>query len=67
MHLDKGSVNWPKCKSKTKKNSEGVCPLLRGLTLSYTGGGGHKVPELISKIRIFAMNTATATKFGDFS
>ena len=38
------------------------------LALSYTvGGGGHKVPALISKIRIFAMNTATATKFGDFS
>ena len=30
-------------------------------------GGGHKVPALISKIRIFEMNTATATKFGDFS
>ena len=29
------------------------------LTLSYTG--------LISKIHIFATNTATATKFGDFS
>ena len=27
-------------------------------------GGGHKVPALISKIRIFATNTATATKFG---
>ena len=24
------------------------------------GGGGHKVPKLISTIRIFAMNTATA-------
>ena len=35
------------------------------LTLSYTGG--HKVPALISKIRIFKTNTATATKFGDFS
>ena len=31
------------------------------------GGGGHKVPALISKIRIFAPNTATATKFGNFS
>ena len=31
------------------------------------GGGGHKVPALISKIRIFAANTATATKFGNFS
>ena len=30
------------------------------------GGGGHKVPALISEIRIFATNTATATKFGDF-
>ena len=39
------------------------------LTLSDTGkgGGGHKVPMLISKIRIFETNTATATKFGDFS
>ena len=27
---------------------------------------GHKVPALISKIRIFKTNTATATKFGDF-
>ena len=36
--------------------------------LSYTGGGGgHKVPALISKIRIFDTNTATATKFGNFS
>ena len=31
------------------------------------GGGGHKVPALISKICIFAANTAIATKFGDFS
>ena len=30
-------------------------------------GGMHKVPALISKIRIFATNNATATKFGDFS
>ena len=39
------------------------------LTLSYTGGGGggHKVPALISKIRNFATNTATATKIGNFS
>ena len=37
------------------------------LTLSYTGGRGHKVPALISKNRIFATNTATETKFGDFS
>ena len=29
--------------------------------------GGHKVPALISKIGNFAMNTATATKFCDFS
>ena len=36
-------------------------PILHG------GGGGHKVPALISKIRIFETNTATATKFGDFS
>ena len=33
------------------------------------GGRGreHKVPALISKICIFATNTATATKFRDFS
>ena len=39
------------------------------LTLFYTegGGGGHKVPALISKIRIFETKTATATKFGNFS
>ena len=41
------------------------------LTLSYmggvVGGGGHKVPMQISKICIFATNTATAIKFGDFS
>ena len=30
-------------------------------------GVGHKVPVLISKIRIFATNTATAANFGDFS
>ena len=37
--------------------------------VSYTGGGGggHKVPALISRIRIFATNTVIATKFGDFS
>ena len=29
--------------------------------------GGHKVPALISNIRIFVANTATATKFGDIS
>ena len=28
--------------------------------------GRHKVPVLISKICIFAMNTAGATKFGEF-
>ena len=33
------------------------------LTLSYAGGGGgHKVPALISKNRIFATNTATEAK-----
>ena len=41
------------------------------LTLSYTEGGGggrgHKVPALISRIRIFATNTATTMRFGDFS
>ena len=38
------------------------------LTLSYTGGGGgHKVPALILKVCIVATNTATATKFGEFS
>ena len=43
------------------------------LDLSYTGwgggegGNGHKVPILISKICIFTTNTATATKFDDFS
>ena len=42
------------------------------LTLSYTGGGGgtknkNKVPALISKIRIFETNTATATKFDDLN
>ena len=31
------------------------------------GVEGHKVPALISKNRIFATNTATETKFGDFS
>ena len=35
--------------------------------ISYGGEGGHKVPALISKIRIFETNTTTATKFGDFS
>ena len=41
---------------------------VRHLTQSYTGGGGgHKVLALVSKIRIFETNTATATKFGDFS
>ena len=35
--------------------------------LCVCGGGGHKVPALISKIGNFAMNTATATKFCDFS
>ena len=35
------------------------------LTLSYTGGGGGGT--LASKIRIFAINTATVTTFGDFS
>ena len=39
---------------------------VRHLTQSYTGGG-HKVLALVSKIRIFETNTATATKFGDFS
>ena len=49
----------------------------KGLTLSYTGEGGggvgggggrgHKVPALVSKIRILATNTATGTTFGDFS
>ena len=29
------------------------------------GEGGHKVPALISRTRIFATNTATATTFGD--
>ena len=33
----------------------------------HGGGGGHKVPAPISKIRILKTNTATATKFGDFS
>ena len=42
------------------------------VNLSYTAGGGggggaHKVPALFSKIFIFATNTATATKFGEFS
>ena len=38
------------------------------LTLSYMGRcRGHKVPALISTNRIFATNTATETKFGDFS
>ena len=41
--------------------AERVNPILHG------GGGGQKVPALISKICIFATNTATATKFGDFS
>ena len=38
------------------------------VNLSYTaeGGGAHKVPALFSKIFIFATNTATATKFGEF-
>ena len=31
------------------------------------GGGEGKVPAPNSKIRIFATNIATATKFGDFS
>ena len=35
-------------------------PILHGM-------GGHKVSALISKIRIFETNTATATKFDDFS
>ena len=30
------------------------------------GSGGHKVPALISSIRIIETNTATATNFGDF-
>ena len=42
-----------------------------GCTCEGGGGGGwglgHKVPALISKIHIFATNTATVTKFGDFS
>ena len=42
-------------------NTERFNPILHG------GGGGHKVLALISKIRIFETNTATATKFGDFS
>ena len=38
------------------------------LTRILHGGlRGHKVPALISKNRIFATNTATETKFGDFS
>ena len=35
-------------------------PVLHG------GGGGHKVPTLITNICIFTTNTATATTFGDF-
>ena len=45
------------------------------LHLGGGGGGGgegeeergRKVPALISKILVFVTNTATATKFGDFS
>ena len=45
------------------KNSSNV------LTLSYMGGGGGGggLLALISKTRIFATSTPTATKFGDFS
>ena len=45
--------------------------LLYHTTLLYLkvvgGGGAQTVPALISKIHIFATNTATATKLGDFS
>ena len=43
--------------------------LENALILSYTGGGGGEggMPAQISKIRIFVINTAAASKFGDFS
>ena len=58
------------CKSLVRPILEYAAPVWSPylLTLSYTGGRGRqKVPALISKIRILAMNTTTATKFGDFS
>ena len=36
-------------------------PIIHG----WGRGGGQKMPTLISKICIFATNTATATTFGD--
>ena len=54
--------SFPSHQTWTKTSAPELNPILH-----REGGGGHKVPALISKIGIFATNTATAKKFGDFS
>ena len=62
-----GTVRCQICFGWHIEGSEDISHLFIVLKQILHGGGAHKVPALISKIRIFKRNTATATKFGEFS